>query len=195
MKQCWEGMLLRRSGGALALPDTVYWSRAPLATGEAYELAGWTELSEFVESERALRRFLAIPQTAELVAYSDPKQSAFRYAGVEDGRLVACVFFARPGAGLPGGDQVARKLGQPLEPQARLALLAGLDTRIESPGKIVCCCFTVGEALISSTVRSKQLRTPEEIGAVLHAGTNCGSCIPELKKLLAAESQRASEVA
>jgi assimilatory nitrate reductase catalytic subunit len=28
-------------------------------------------------------------------------------------------------------------------------------------------------------------RTPAEIGAKLKAGTNCGSCIPEMKRLIA----------
>jgi assimilatory nitrate reductase catalytic subunit len=34
-----------------------------------------------------------------------------------------------------------------------------------------------------------------EIGAALRAGTNCGSCIPELKQLLAAECARLAAVA
>jgi assimilatory nitrate reductase catalytic subunit len=38
-------------------------------------------------------------------------------------------------------------------------------------------------------IRDKNLETAAEIGAVLKAGTNCGSCIPELKKLLQNQSR------
>jgi uroporphyrinogen-III synthase len=66
-------------------------------------------------------------------------------------------------------------------PLVRLSLLAGLEPAAASDGKIVCACFSVGEASICSAIRAKKLTTPAEIGAVLQAGTNCGSCIPELK--------------
>jgi assimilatory nitrate reductase catalytic subunit len=68
---------------------------------------------------------------------------------------------------------------------ARLSLLAGLEAGIVPNGKIICSCFSVSETAICSAIRTRGLATAAEIGAVLHAGTNCGSCIPELKKLLA----------
>jgi assimilatory nitrate reductase catalytic subunit len=34
-------------------------------------------------------------------------------------------------------------------------------------------------------IRSDELVSVEQIGKALRAGTNCGSCIPELKALLA----------
>jgi assimilatory nitrate reductase catalytic subunit len=34
-------------------------------------------------------------------------------------------------------------------------------------------------------IEQQGLTTPEEIGSCLKAGTNCGSCIPELRSLLA----------
>jgi assimilatory nitrate reductase catalytic subunit len=53
----------------------------------------------------------------------------------------------------------------------------------------VCSCFGVGlntiVASIHESIRAGQLMTPEGIGAVLGAGSNCGSCIPELRKLIA----------
>jgi assimilatory nitrate reductase catalytic subunit len=33
------------------------------------------------------------------------------------------------------------------------------------------------------------LRSPEQIGQRLRAGTNCGSCLPELKTILNEQSQ------
>jgi len=51
-------------------------------------------------------------------------------------------------------------------------------------GPIVCACFGVGRNTICDSIASGA-RTAAEIGAKLKAGTNCGSCIPELKGLIA----------
>jgi assimilatory nitrate reductase catalytic subunit len=49
----------------------------------------------------------------------------------------------------------------------------------------VCSCFSVTEATIRAAIAEMGLTSAAEIGAVLRAGTNCGSCVPELKKILA----------
>ena len=48
----------------------------------------------------------------------------------------------------------------------------------------VCACFGVGRATICDGIASGA-RTAADIGVKLKAGTNCGSCIPELKRLIA----------
>jgi len=70
-------------------------------------------------------------------------------------------------------------------PQDRTQLLAGrpLDGAPDC-GKIICACFGVGENSIREAIKTQGLATVEAIGQCLNAGTNCGSCIPELKKIL-----------
>ena len=51
-------------------------------------------------------------------------------------------------------------------------------------GPTVCACFGVGRNTICDAI-SQGARTAAEIGGKLKAGTNCGSCIPELKRLIA----------
>ncbi len=51
-------------------------------------------------------------------------------------------------------------------------------------GAIVCACFGVGRNAICDAIAGGA-RTPAAIGAKLKAGTNCGSCVPELKQLIA----------
>lgn len=51
-------------------------------------------------------------------------------------------------------------------------------------GRLVCACFGVGFNTIVDTITSRQLTTAQQIGEVLQAGTNCGSCVPELKQIL-----------
>jgi assimilatory nitrate reductase catalytic subunit len=47
----------------------------------------------------------------------------------------------------------------------------------------VCACFGVGRASICDAIAAGA-NSAAEIGARLKAGTNCGSCIPELKRLI-----------
>jgi assimilatory nitrate reductase catalytic subunit len=193
--ESWSGLLLRCSGNEPALGDSVHWTKAPIVGGQRYELAGATPLAALVDSEPALRALLQLPRHGELITYSDPRRAVFRFAGLVDGRLEACVFFGPPRATFAEAGEAERLLGQVLTPMARLSLLAGLEAGAAPAGRIVCSCFSVGEAAICDAIRKRKLATPAEIGAVLRAGTNCGSCIPELKTLLAAEAANLSAVA
>ena len=195
VNETWRGLLLRRSAGDPALGESVHWFRTPLAAGFSYEMSGCTPLAELIDSENALRSLLQASEEAELVSYSDPRRSVFRYAGLVDGRLETCVFFAAPRATFPEAEKAARLLGLVLDPNARISLLAGVEAGTAPSGDIVCSCFSVGKAAIRSAIRKGKLASAAEIGAVLKAGTNCGSCVPELKKLLAADAAQLSEVA
>jgi assimilatory nitrate reductase catalytic subunit len=193
--ETWRGLLFRRAAVDPDLGESVHWSKTPIAAGFAYELSGQTPLAELVDSVRALRSLLQTPEEAELISYADPKRSVFRYAGLFDGRLEACVFFAAPRASFPEAGKAAHLLGQVLDPIARLSLLAGVEVGAAPSGDIVCSCFSVGEAAIRSAIRKEKLASAAEVGAVLKAGTHCGSCIPELKKLLSADAAQLSKVA
>jgi assimilatory nitrate reductase catalytic subunit len=49
-------------------------------------------------------------------------------------------------------------------------------------------CFAVGRSTLLRAIRADKLVSLEQIGKALRAGTNCGSCVPELKGLLAGSS-------
>jgi NAD(P)H-nitrite reductase large subunit len=51
-------------------------------------------------------------------------------------------------------------------------------------GATVCACFGVGRRTIQDAI-SQGCRDPAALGRRLKAGTNCGSCLPELRRLLA----------
>ncbi|BBR58696.1 MULTISPECIES: nitrate reductase [unclassified Klebsiella] len=80
-------------------------------------------------------------------------------------------------------------------PQAlaeRHALLGGRDLARPAVGKIVCSCFSVGEKTIVDAIERQGCATTEALGERLKCGTNCGSCLPELKALLACAERRAA---
>ncbi|MFO7482793.1 (2Fe-2S)-binding protein, partial [Oceanibaculum nanhaiense] len=73
-----------------------------------------------------------------------------------------------------------------LEPAQRASLLSGRPPHGgEDRGRTVCACFNVGRSTLIRAIRAQDLDTIEAIGLALQAGTNCGSCVPELKSLLA----------
>ena len=53
-----------------------------------------------------------------------------------------------------------------------------------NPGPVLCSCFGVGINTIIEAIETRSLMTVDAIGAALNAGTNCGSCRPELADLL-----------
>ena len=53
--------------------------------------------------------------------------------------------------------------------------------RVE-PGRIICSCFSVGENTIREAI-AEGCDSAAALGAKLRCGTNCGSCVPELKGL------------
>jgi assimilatory nitrate reductase catalytic subunit len=64
-------------------------------------------------------------------------------------------------------------------------LLSGKPAQgLAGTGPVVCACFGVGRTAICGAIAAGA-RSPIELGLKLKAGTNCGSCIPELKRLIA----------
>jgi assimilatory nitrate reductase catalytic subunit len=180
---CWRGFLLRRQ--AITPQSGFYWARIPLARGHAYELAGWEALPEELEAEAWVTQLLAAGEHAELIVYADKGRGVLRYASLVDGRLEACLFIARDGVSLPGRAELEEMLGDAVEPKARLGLVAGMrmSARVDS-GPIVCACFAVGLRTLERAIVERRLTSVAAIGEALRAGTNCGSCRPELRALL-----------
>ena len=55
---------------------------------------------------------------------------------------------------------------------------------IDPSGQIVCACFRVDRNTLQKGISEDRLETTQAIGKNLRAGTNCGSCLPELKKMI-----------
>jgi assimilatory nitrate reductase catalytic subunit len=183
----WRGFLLRRS---ILIPrGDFYWSRIPLSGGHAYELVGWQELLRETEAEQWVTALLGAGVGAELIVYADQGHGALRYASLVDGRLDACLFLACGDTGLPSRAELETMLGDAVGPQTRLGLVSGLPLSAAGHidhGPIVCACFAVGLKTLQQAIVEQRLDSVAAIGEALRAGTNCGSCRPELSALLTA---------
>jgi assimilatory nitrate reductase catalytic subunit len=180
----WHGLLLRGSEGVPRGP--YYWARVPLERGQAFTLIGFEPLPSDSGSKFWISALLDAPPAAELVIYADPARGTFRYASVVGRRLDACLFIAAKASALPSRDALAALLGTRVDPDARAFVLAGAPAgaALEAAGKTICACFGVGLSTLHGVIAQRRLTSVAEIGAVLRAGTNCGSCIPELKAIL-----------
>ncbi len=65
------------------------------------------------------------------------------------------------------------------------SVLAGVpaDSK-KQKGKIVCACEEVGESEVKNALAECGCRSVQDLGNLLRAGVNCGSCRPELTKLI-----------
>lgn len=64
-------------------------------------------------------------------------------------------------------------------------MLSGKSTEgLADPGPVICACFGVGLNVIRAAIESGTAANVDDIGKALRAGTNCGSCLPELKKII-----------
>jgi len=179
----WQGFLITRDRSED--PRCFYWSYSPLPRGHLFELAGKDD------PRRARQRLAALisgPRDAdelEWLEMQDPSAGHFRQAAVLRGRLVGALFI-HPQGELPGRDWLIEMMTREcLDDAQRLALLSGQapdGTAVGGP--VVCACFQVGEQAIRERVAAGDASV-EALGESLQCGTNCGSCIPELKKILA----------
>jgi assimilatory nitrate reductase catalytic subunit len=170
----------------VALGCLAYWASARTSFGHMLSFAldqpaaGWPA---WLDS--------ALPE-GKRIGYADPGAGIYRTAIEKDGRLEA-ILFVGPSPDLPSPDWLKSQFAQPgPTPAIRRALLAGRPSEgAADEGPIVCVCFQVGASRIAATAAAGD-GTLEKIGRRLGAGTNCGSCIPEIRRLIAAkEADRA----
>ncbi len=190
-RPAWHGFLLSRR--ELPVSDARYWVRAKGQGLWRYELAG-----EQLPQDWSVwaREVLCMPKDhaddkVEWIDYLDSGAQRYRGARLLNRHIESCLFVA-PTPELPSRSWLMGLFAKPdaLSAQERGNLLAARATLAEDTGPVVCACFNVGRNTIVQAIQRDGLRTAEAIGNRLKAGTNCGSCIPELKALLAQTVQQ-----
>jgi assimilatory nitrate reductase catalytic subunit len=179
-----HGLLLRRTGGALS-GNACHWVRIPVIEGQLYRLAGLKPMPAGEDLTKFATTLLDLPAGTDWLEISDQRRGVLRVAAVSDGALEACLFLARNAAALPNEAAVIPMLGAPVPDQARARILAGrMYDATAAEGPKVCACFGVTRDAIRHAVATHRLGSVQQIGVLLRAGTNCGSCIPELEEIL-----------
>lgn len=156
-------------------PQADYWAQSRTAAGYRAELAG---LSQVRDLEAAARGMFGMAD-AKLQMMTDSRRGISRLAFLEDGKLQAALFLS------PEPVSVMRDYLSELPGKSAPWVLTGrVPAENSDPGPTLCACFNVGVNTILDAIESDGLMSVEQIGAALNAGTNCGSCRPEIASLL-----------
>jgi len=171
----YRGFALTRA--TFAPPADTWWARVALAGGIGTLVATneeprrWREDSGWMGEERA--------------EFIDLRRGIYRATSFRDGRLEAALFLAAADAA-PQWDAVKALFEAPnvSEIERRMALSGRAADGLAETGPVICACFGVGLSVIRAAIASNTATDVEAIGKALRAGTNCGSCLPELKRIV-----------
>jgi assimilatory nitrate reductase catalytic subunit len=161
-------------------PGGVWWRRIPQAGGQLYEIAAPPDAPSLREIGAALFADFDPESWAEA---SDRKGAFLRRAAIIDGKLQRALLVTING-GLPARDWLCDQLrADHIDEAARRVLLTGgLGGERRD---YVCACFDVTREQIEALARAEPGAGIARVGAALKAGTNCGSCRPEIARITA----------
>ncbi|MES2755905.1 MAG: molybdopterin-dependent oxidoreductase [Pseudomonadota bacterium] len=178
----WHGFVLSRSD--LALEDVSHWTRIQGQQFTRYEMAGRGAIADHGAWVRALLG--VADEGADWLDYEDRSGAVYRAVHIVNDRIEQCVFVS-PRPDLPSRAWLASLFAkEELSQMDRVGLLSGQAAEKGADvGATVCSCFGVGRNTICDAIRANGLTSAAGITACVKAGGNCGSCVPELKQLLA----------
>lgn len=179
----WHGFLLSREELKIeAMTQVDYWSLARGKQFLRYELAGNIEPENWLAW---LKQLIPTILNEEWLEFFDKASGRHRLALIQNQRLHSVIFISTQ-QNLPPRTWLGELFNHTiLEADDRMSLLAGKATLgREDAGKTICACFDVGLNTLKKAISEQNLTSVEAIGMALKAGTNCGSCVPELRKLI-----------
>ncbi len=175
----WYGFALAR--GPLSLAALSWWAGAEGGSFRSYEVAGRSVPHNWSLWARSLMR---AESSADWIDYEDVNSGTYRAACLRDDRLESCLFVGSQPQ-LPSRSWLASLFDKPrLTASERARVLASRpQDSFPDAGATVCACFGVGRNAIEAAI-ADGCDDLSSLGHRLRAGTNCGSCVPELRGLL-----------
>ena len=178
----WHAFVLSRT--PLKLDGVAHWTRVQGEQFLRYELAGRNRLDDLAGWARDLLGVTDID--ADWLDYADASAGVYRAVHLEDGRIAQCVYVS-PRPDLPSRAWLASLFAHDqLDAADRAGVLLGQPiVKGTDAGATVCSCFGVGRNTICDAIRKDHLTTTAQVTACVKAGGNCGSCVPEIRQLIA----------
>ncbi|MEP1793107.1 nitrate reductase [Parasphingorhabdus sp.] len=170
----WYGYLATSAKPELATP---YAAIARTQSGWQMEMADVTQPEDWEEFARKITGFDGV----DIAQKSDVASGLIRLGIYSEGTLQA-LFFAAPTPVVMSRGTAIGHIGTDVSPLVALAGRTAADQ--PDPGPTVCACFNIGRNTILDAI-SNGANTVPAVGEKTCAGTNCGSCKPELATLLA----------
>ncbi len=134
-------------------------------------------------------RIFGLEPDAGVMSYVDARRGIDRRVRIEGARLVAARLTGETAAQAWFKDWMTR--GVPVEALRRvlLAPVPAAPTDFSPRGRVVCNCWNVPERDIVAAIEAGA--NLPALQQTLRCGTQCGSCVPELKRMLASRRRAA----
>ncbi len=138
---------------------------------------------------------LSLDETESVLAYEDKRRSVGRKLRIKDGKLAA----VRLSGDAAAKDWLRDCLAEGISVASLNRLL--LAPAVKPPqgfvprGRVVCNCLNVSESEILACLNSESAQGGDRLLRLqnrLRCGTECGSCVPELRRMVAAPLQEAA---
>ena len=118
------------------------------------------------------------------MVYRDAETGRMRFAAYDNGHLTGLLFLAPEPVAVSRDWAVSQLTAADPTLSKRTRVLAGRPgAGAVDRGAIVCACFGVGAHEIS-VAAARGCCTVTAVGEAIQAGTNCGSCRPEIKRII-----------
>jgi len=176
----WYGFIISRS--IPALKYSCYWARSRGKGFWRYEIAGKEKPEDWAKHAKTL---LNVEPGEEWAEFYDKADGHYRAARFIKGHLDS-VIFIDSSVLLPPRDWLISLFQQDsISVKERLSLLQGVPPAdVDDVGRIICACFNVGEKTICKAIGNAATKDVAAVGEICQAGTNCGSCRPEIAELI-----------
>jgi assimilatory nitrate reductase catalytic subunit len=172
------GFVLVRS--TLKLPEGSFYGWAAIGDGYVARIATNASRDHLLTLLRT-HVYQSTGQKIEIIKRED-EAGIYRAALIVNDRLEAVLSLSAHDncPSWAGFEQAWRQLE--LDEASRTLLLSGRSTAVDK-GATICACFGVQQKTIEDAIAGG-CNTIDALGAKLKAGTKCGSCVPEMQRLL-----------
>lgn len=157
-------------------PDCPYSAIARTLTGWQGEFAGVDTPENWVDLARGVMNI----EQSDVSEVRDCNGQQTRLAFYRNSQLIG-LFFTSPEPVSLSRSHAISLIGTDTPPLLALAGRSGADQ--PDPGATICACLNVGVNTVRQAI-AEGANSVDALGAATCAGTNCGSCKPELARLL-----------
>ncbi|MCG8493042.1 MAG: molybdopterin-dependent oxidoreductase [Sneathiellales bacterium] len=171
--------------------SAAYWAQVRHSNGWRTELA----FKDVIENpKRFVVDHFSDDPNADILFLEDRSRQDYRILLFEQDRLSAALFLS-PHPLTLSREWIADQLNQEIiEPSSRFLLSAGRPGPSQpDKGPIICACFSIGANQISQAVTQEGCQNIDDVGTLLKAGTNCGSCKSEISQFFEVKNMIAAE--
>lgn len=158
-------------------PTRPYAAIARTNTGSQAEIAGYKIPADWEVEARSVTGITG----GEVSMMNDPASGAARVAITENG-VITALFYAASTPVAVARQHIVGLVGTDIS--AGIALAGRASADMPDPGATVCSCLNVGVNTLRTAIVGGA-NSVDKLGECTGAGTNCGSCKPELAALLA----------